>query len=95
MHLPTEMQIFGTNKYGSKDETYTSQLEVMKNPRNRIAFLTDEDGDIWTRWYWLENKTDGDSANFCGVGSLGGADYGGASGAYGVRLRFRLRIHEQ
>jgi hypothetical protein len=95
MHLPTEMQIFGTNKYGSKDETYTSQLEVMKNPRNRIAFLTDEDGDIWTRWYWLENKTDDYSTNFCGVTTAGDAYYHDASRALGVRLRFRLRIHEQ
>lgn len=91
VRIPTEKQIFGENKYGVTEDESVKQFAPMTNPRNRIAFWTDEDGDTYTIWYWLETVTDGSSTHFCDCFRDGYAHYNGASGASGVRLRFRIK----
>lgn len=94
LRIPTEKQIFGCNEYG-EDQPNEKQFEPMKKRRNRVAFQKDSsaDGGEAFNWYWVEDKRKNSSAGFCGCGHGGDANYGNASYAHGVRLRFRIVNH--
>ncbi len=61
------------------------QLPLMKDRRNRIAFIEGE----WC-WYWLQNPCSDDASGFAPVGPDGGATYGSASASRGVRPAFLI-----
>ena len=63
------------------------QLPLMKERRNRVAYLQNE-----CEWGWLRNATKKEvsSAGFAGVGSRGDTGCNGAAGSRGVRPEFWL-----
>lgn len=90
LSIPTVGELFGhddewNNEHFEPDED--EQLPLMKERRNRVAYLNDE----W-EWGWLRNavKQRFSSAYFAYVGNHGGADYYAASGSVGVRPEFWL-----
>ena len=90
LSIPTVGELFGhddewDNEHFEPDED--EQLPLMKERRNRVAYLNDE----W-EWGWLRNavKRSVSSARFAFVFSLGAADCGDASGSFGVRPEFWL-----
>ena len=88
--LPTVGQIVGhEDEWDNKNLESDSdeQLPLMKECKNRIACFEDQ-----LTWGWLRNATKEEfsSAGFAGVGGLGHADYGHASGSGGVRPEFWL-----
>lgn len=87
LRLPTEKEIFGVNEYG-EDEGDVVQFAPMKLRRNRIAFQG-LNGN-W-EWYWLANKHKRSASSFACVSVIGGANYGAASGASGVRPAFKIK----
>lgn len=87
LRLPTEKEIFGTNKIGEDEPEEVVQWEPMKERRNRIAFQGLN--GPW-EWYWLSNKKKGSAAFFAAVASGGLCDCNNASDASGVRPAFRF-----
>lgn len=88
--LPTVGQIVGhEDEWDNKNLEPDSdeQLPLMKECKNRIACF--EDG---LTWGWLRNATKEEfsSAGFAGVGGIGHAGSGDASGSLGVRPEFWL-----
>lgn len=90
LSIPSVGEMFGHddewfNKTFEKDTD--EQLPLMKDRRNRIAYL---DGQL--EWGWLRNATKKSvsSSNFAIVGSSGRASYNNASNSYGVRPEFWL-----
>lgn len=84
--LPTYGQIFGHDDFYEKFEPdEDEQFPLMKDHKNRIAFLKGE----W-EWYWLKNATKKNvsAAAFASVHDLGSAYYGNASNSFGVRPVF-------
>lgn len=88
--IPTVGQVFGWDdewcrKTFVRDDD--EQLPLMKERRNRVAYL---DNDY--EWGWLRNSTKREvsSANCALVSSGGSAYYYGASNSFGVRLEFTL-----
>ena len=88
--IPTVGQVFGWDdewcrKTFVRDDD--EQLPLMKERRNRVAYL---DNDY--EWGWLRNSTKREisSASFAVVSGSGRAGYYGASNSYGVRLEFTL-----
>ncbi len=88
LSIPTVGELFGhddewDNEHFELDED--EQLPLMKERKNRVAYLNNE----W-EWGWLRNavKREFSSASFARVGSIGGANYVGASGSLGVRPEF-------
>lgn len=89
--VPTYGQIFGKDSDDSWDQKnieidQREQLPMMKDRRNRIAYL---DGDY--SWYWLQNVVRS-SATFARVANYGSANYCAvvASDVVGVRPAFLL-----
>lgn len=90
LSIPTVGELFGhddewDNEHFEPDED--EQLPLMKERRNRVAYLNDE----W-EWGWLRNAVKGSfsSAFFAGVNGGGSTDYNGASDSGGVRPEFWL-----
>ena len=90
LSIPTVGELFGhddewDNEHFEPDED--EQLPLMKERRNRVAYLNDE----W-EWGWLRNavKRSVSSADFAGVDGYGDAAYYGASCSLGVRPEFWL-----
>ena len=90
LSIPTVGELFGhddewNNEHFEPDED--EQLPLMKERRNRVAYLNDE----W-EWGWLRNavKRSFSSADFAGVNGDGNAGYGNASNSVGVRPEFWL-----
>lgn len=90
LSIPTVGELFGhddewNNEHFEPDED--EQLPLMKERRNRVAYLNDE----W-EWGWLRNavKQRFSSARFANVDYGGRAGYSGASDSYGVRPEFWL-----
>lgn len=84
--LPTYGHIFGHDDFYKKFEPdEDEQFPLMKDRKNRIAFLKDE----W-EWYWLKNATKKkvSAAIFASVGSYGDAIPFDASYSHGVRPVF-------
>lgn len=90
LSIPTVGKLFGHNdewynKYFEPDED--EQLPLMKERRNRVAYLNNE----W-EWGWLRNATKKNVSGtaFASVGYGGAAGYTGASFSLGVRPEFWL-----
>lgn len=88
LRLPTEKEIFGSNPCGKDESESVSQWKPMKQRKNRIASQGLNGG--W-EWYWLQNRVQNSAAAFAIVYSLGGADCGNASAAYGVRPVVKIK----
>lgn len=88
--IPTYGQIFGHDDYykNTFESDNDEQFSLMKDIRNRIAFL---DGK-WD-WYWLQNATKKNvsSSYFAAVYSSGNANNITALNSCGVRPVFRLK----
>lgn len=90
LSIPTVGELFGhddewNNEHFEPDED--EQLPLMKERRNRVAYLNDE----W-EWGWLRNavKQRFSSATFAAVAAGGDTSYHGASASGGVRPEFWL-----
>lgn len=90
LSIPTVGELFGhddewNNEHFEPDED--EQLPLMKERRNRVAYLNDE----W-EWGWLRNavKQRFSSAYFAFVYYFGYPSYSSASHSYGVRPEFWL-----
>jgi hypothetical protein len=84
--LPTYGQIFGHDDFYEKVEPdEDEQFPLMKDRKNRIAFLK----DVW-EWYWLKNATKKNvsAARFATVDAAGTAYCNVASLSLGVRPVF-------
>ena len=90
--LPREIDVFGKNEYGVKEEG--SRWEYFKKLNNRICG-TGDDAE-YSKWWWLNTPYRASAANFCRCADNGGAYYDGASyvGRY-VRPRFILAQRNQ
>ena len=88
LRLPTEKEIFGTNRYGEAESEKVKQFEPMKLLRNRIAF---RGMNGYYEWWWLSNKMKGDAARFVLIDSGGSATSYGAYYALGVRHAFKIK----
>ena len=93
LSIPTEKQIFDTNEYGEEEGEDITQLSIMKQRKNQIAFQGYR-SDEWA-WYWLKNKKSNSASHFAGVNSSGDSDYSVASGSGGVRPMFLLKNNQQ
>lgn len=90
LSIPTVGELFGhedewDNEHFEPDTD--EQLPLMKERRNRVAYLHNE----W-EWGWLRNamKREFSSAFFAGVYDYGGSNSSAASGSRGVRPEFWL-----
>ena len=90
LSIPTVGELFGhdderDNEYFEPDDD--EQLTLMKERRNRVAYLKNEWG-----WGWLRNATKKkvSSAYFARVYYFGNAYYGNATTSRGVRPEFWL-----
>ena len=90
LRIPTEREIFGENPYSKEERKEVKRFKGMKKRRNRIAFRATEDNKEAWEWYWLQNKVKDEAADFAIVDGSGFANYGGASGSFGVRPVFLL-----
>jgi len=81
LRLPTEMEIFGVNRYGTA-EPYTA-------PRWKLP----QCGTF--HWYWLENAVWGSRELFVVVNSLGRPHYSTANAMLAVRPVFKLAAYRE
>lgn len=86
LRILTEREVFGQNEYGKEDDG--SQLEPMKQRKNRIAFQG-KGTDEW-EWYWVQNEVPNTASSFADVGDAGFAYSSDASYANGVRPAFKI-----
>lgn len=89
LSIPSVGEMFGHDEWINKtfEKDIDEQLPLMKDRRNRIAYL---DGQF--EWGWLRNATKKSvsSYSFACVNPGGLADYSGASASIGVRPEFWL-----
>ena len=90
LSIPTVGELFGNddewdNEHFEPDED--EQLPLMKERKNRVAYLNNE----W-KWGWLRNATKKSVSGTCfaSVDNYGSADYYCASFSLGVRPEFWL-----
>lgn len=83
--IPSEFEIFGKKEYGDAEEG--ELFDLFKDWHNRIAGYSDGQ---YGRWYWLRTKATASADCFCGCYCHGGAGYGIAYGAFGVRPFFTI-----
>ena len=92
MDLPREIEVFGKNEYGVKEEG--SRWEYFKKLNNRICG-TGDDAE-YSEWWWLNTPYRASAAYFCYCNRIGYASYNDASYAYDyVRPRFILAQRNQ
>ena len=90
--LPREIDVFGKNEYGVKEEG--SRWEYFKKLNNRICGIGDD--AEYSEWWWLNTRYRASAADFCICGNAGYANYNGASLAnLYVRPRFILAQRNQ
>lgn len=90
--LPREIEVFGKNEYGVKEEG--KQWPYFKNTKNRIC--TTKKDDEYSHWWWLGTPYRASAAYFCFCDNLGLANYSYASAASAyVRPRFILAQRNQ
>ena len=77
--LPAEVEVYGSTEYSAQGEG--AQFEFYKNPLNRIKCLGS--GGYQANW-WERSPYSSYSTGFCKVNSNGGANYDGASSAFGL-----------
>ena len=90
LSIPTVGELFGHEDEWDREHfepDNDEQLPLMKERRNRVAYLKNE-----LEWGWLRNATKKEvsSALFAGVTVSGAAGYSGAPGSFGVRPEFWL-----
>ena len=92
MDLPREIEVFGKNEYGVKEEG--SRWEYFKKLNNRICG-TGDDAE-YSEWWWLNTPYRASAAYFCHCNYSGNAACSSASyaGSY-VRPRFILAQRNQ
>ena len=81
LFLLSEIEIFGATQYsyageGKQYEYYSAGNSTIKKV-NGSAY-----------YWWERSPYSGNTGNFCFVNSTGGANYGNASGSYGVSFGF-------
>jgi len=92
MDLPREMEVFGKNEYGVKEEG--SRWEYFKKLNNRICG-TGDDAE-YSEWWWMNTPHRASAAYFCHCSYIGDADCIFASdAAIGVRPRLILAQRNQ
>ncbi|MCR5404315.1 MAG: DUF6273 domain-containing protein [Butyrivibrio sp.] len=92
MDLPREIEVFGKNEYGVKEEG--SRWEYFKKLNTRICG-TGDDAE-YSEWWWLNTPHRASAAHFCNCNDNGLANYAGASSAsFCVRPRFILAQRNQ
>ena len=92
MDLPREIEVFGQNEYGVKEEG--SRWEYFKKLNNRICG-TGDDAE-YSEWWWLNTPHRASAAYFCLCYYRGIASYDAASNAsFCVRPRFILAQRNQ
>lgn len=90
LRLPTEKEMFGTNKYGEFEAQHVKQWKPMKKRGNCLIF-NDAD-DEQPQWYWLMNRYRKSTAHFLSVDSRGYTNYYEASSCCcWIRPVFKLR----
>ncbi len=90
--LPREIEVFGKNEYGVKEEG--KQCPYFKNTKNRIC--TTKKDDEYSHWWWLGTPHRASAAYFCSCDGYGGASFSTASYATSyVRPRFILAQRNQ
>jgi len=90
MDLPREMEVFGKNEYGVKEEG--SRWEYFKKLNNRICG-TGDDAE-YSEWWWMNTPHRASAADFCHCNDYGDADYYGASRA-NLYVRPRLILAQR
>ena len=90
IRIPTVEEVFGRNDYYETADY--EQLPLMKERKNRLAFIRDEDGDEMWDWGWLMNRVKSSASTFAHVDSGGGANCSDASASFGVRPAFYIRL---
>ena len=92
MDLPREIEVFGKNEYGVKEEG--SRWEYFKKLNNRICG-TGDDAE-YSEWWWLNTPYRASAAYFFSCANYGAADCNRASDARTyVRPRFILAQRNQ
>lgn len=90
LRLPTEKEMFGTNKYGEFEAQHVKQWKPMKKRGNCLIF-NDAD-DEQPQWYWLMNRYRKSTAHFLSVDSRGYTNYYEASSCCcWIRPVFKLK----
>ena len=90
LRLPTEKEMFGTNKYGESETQHVKQWKPMKKRGNCLIFNDAEDEQ--PQWYWLMNRYRKSTAHFLSVDSCGRANYYQASSCCcWIRPVFKLK----
>lgn len=89
LRIPTEKEMFGTNKYGESEGQHVKQWKPMRKRGNCLAFNDAEDQE--TQWYWLINRYRRSTAYFVSVDSHGRVNYYEASSCCWVRPVFKLK----
>lgn len=87
--IPSETEYRGELKFGECEEG--AQFELYKDWHNRIAGYPDGD---YGRWHWNRTKVSKEYASsrcFCDCSDYGGASYGCATDADGVRPHFLIK----
>ena len=92
MDLPREIEVFGKNEYGVKEEG--SRWEYFKKLNNRICG-TGDDAE-YSKWWWMNTQSRASAAYFCScyVGGYAGCNDASGAGRY-VRPRFILAQRNQ
>ena len=85
--LPKEIQVFGKNEYGIKEDG--EQWEYFKKCKNRIAVQKSK--DEYSHWWWMGTPEDASAAYFCICNRRGDAScYHASNAGVYVRPRFIL-----
>ncbi|MBP3239357.1 MAG: hypothetical protein J6M92_02290 [Oribacterium sp.] len=90
IRILTVEEVFGRDDYYEAADY--EQLPLMKERKNRLAFIRDKDGDETWDWGWLMNRVKDSASDFAAVNSNGRANYTGASYSGGVRPAFYIRL---
>ncbi|MBR1856618.1 MAG: hypothetical protein IJ803_06050 [Oribacterium sp.] len=90
IRILTVEEVFGRNDYYEAADY--EQLPLMKERKNRLAFIRDKDGGETWDWGWLMNRVKNSASNFASVTSDGLATYNYASHSNGVRPAFYIRL---
>ena len=90
IRIPTVEEVFGSDSYYEAADY--EQLPLMKERKNRLAFIRDKDGDEMWDWGWLMNRVKNSASDFALVNGNGNATCNNASDSSGVRPAFYIRL---
>lgn len=89
LRIPTEKEMFGTNKYGEFEAQHVKQWKPMKKRKNRMAFDSAKGESL--QWYWLMNKARESTIYFSFVDRAGYEACDAPFISYGVRPVFKIK----